>query len=68
MGNRRLRRYSFILSLWSEAGPYPGSSPVWRISLEDAQTLRRWGFKDLAGLVRFLEQWTAALPPQEPEK
>ncbi len=65
LGNQPLRRYSFILSLWSEAGPYPNSLPVWRISLEDAWTLRRWGFKDLAGLMHFLEQWIAVPPPKE---
>jgi hypothetical protein len=68
LAKRPLRRYSFILSLWSEAGPYPNSPLAWRISLEDAQTLRRWGFKDLAGLTRFLAKWIAAPPPKEFEE
>lgn len=62
---RPLRRYSFILSLWIEAGSYPNSPPVWRISLEDPLTLKRWAFEDLARLIRFLERWMAVLPPEE---
>ncbi|MBN1483864.1 MAG: hypothetical protein JXA37_04015 [Chloroflexia bacterium] len=68
MGNQPLRRHSFILSLWPEAGPYPNSGLVWRISLKDARTFKRWGFKDLAALTRFLEQWMVVLPPKECEE
>lgn len=53
---RPLRRYSFILILWAEAGALPDSLPVWRASLEDTQTAQRYGFKDLAELTRFLER------------
>ena len=68
LGTRTLRRHSFVLSLWSETGPYPNSLPTWRTSLEDPLTCRRWGFKDLPELMRFLEKWTAELPPKEFEK
>ncbi len=64
-GKRPLQRYSFILSLWREAGPYPNSPPVWRISLEEVLSLERWGFHDLTGLIRFLEEWTDKPPPEK---
>ncbi len=64
-GKRPLRRHSFILILWAEAGALPDSRPVWRASLEDTQTARRYGFKDLAELTRFLEQQTALDLPNE---
>ena len=60
VGKEPPRRYSFILVLWTEAGPYPNSPPVWRISLEDVQTSSRRGFKSLTGLVVFLEAWMSA--------
>ena len=49
-------RRSFILVIWAEAGLMPGSQLVWRASLEDTQNARRYGFKSLADLTRFLEQ------------
>ena len=55
---RPLRRRSFILVLWAESGTMPGSPPVWRASLEDTQTARRYGFKNLAEMSRFLERQT----------
>lgn len=64
-GIRPLRRYSFILSLWTEAGAYPNGPPVWRISLEDPLTLKRWAFEDLTRLIHFLERWTAVPPPEQ---
>ncbi len=54
------QRHSFILVLWTEAGPYPNSPPVWRISLEAPVTSVRWGFKCLAELIDFLEEWMSA--------
>ncbi|GAB4270441.1 MAG: hypothetical protein Kow0080_14890 [Candidatus Promineifilaceae bacterium] len=62
---RPLRRHTFILILWAEAGVFPGSQPVWRVSLEDTQTARRYGFKDLAELTRFLERQTVIDLPDE---
>ena len=64
-GKRPLRRHSFILSLWAEAGPFPHSPPIWRISLEDSLTTERRGFKDLTELAQFLEKWTAVPPSKE---
>ncbi len=65
---RLLRRHSFLLTLWEEAGPYPNGPPVWRASLEDAWTTERYGFKDLCELTRFLEQWTGSSSAQPGEK
>lgn len=58
-----LRHHSFILSLWPEGGALPNGPPVWRYSLQDPLTSQRRGFKELADLVRFLEEWTA-VPPE----
>lgn len=66
LGKRPLRYYSFILSLWMESGPLPHAPPVWRISLEDPHSSERRGFKDLAELLRFLEEWTAGPPEKTP--
>ena len=63
-GNRAIRYHSFILSVWVETGPFPGSPPVWRMSLENPRTSERHGFKDLADMVVFLNNWLAA-PPAE---
>ena len=57
-GERPLRRYSFILVIWAEAGALPDSPPVWRASLEDTRTARRYGFRNLVELYRFLERQT----------
>ncbi|MBK6712739.1 MAG: hypothetical protein IPG51_20765 [Chloroflexi bacterium] len=65
MDNRPYHNHSFILSLWAEGGARPNAPPVWRFSLEDPHTDQRRGFKDLAELMRFLEEW-AAVPPEEP--
>lgn len=65
-GKRPLRHHSFILSLWPESGPLPHSPPAWRISLENPRTSERRGFKDLAELVQFLEEWTAVPPTETP--
>lgn len=63
-GKRPLRHYSFILSLWAEGGTLPNAPTVWRYSLEDPHSSQRRGFKDLAELMRFLDEWTA-VPPEE---
>jgi hypothetical protein len=68
LGTQPLQRYSFVLSLWSETGPHPHSPRTWRTSLEDPLTSRRWGFKDLPELMRFLERWTSEPQPSELEK
>ena len=60
IGKRALRYHNFILSIWGEGGPYPDSPPVWRCSLEDPHTGKRLGFKNLAELTLFLNQWLAA--------
>lgn len=61
---QRPRRRSFILSLWAEGGARATAPPAWRYSLEDPYSAQRRGFKDLAELVRFLEDCTA-VPPEE---
>ena len=68
IGKRPLGHYSFILSLWLESGASPHSPPVWRISLEDPHTSVRRGFKEMAELVRFLEEWTTVPPEESPVK
>ncbi|GIK59057.1 MAG: hypothetical protein HND44_10990 [Chloroflexi bacterium] len=64
MEQRPYPRHNFILSLWVEGGARPNAPPVWRYSLEEPHSSQRRGFKDLAELVRFLEEWTA-VPPEE---
>lgn len=65
MGKRPSQRHSFILSLWTEAGPYPHGPLVWRISLENSLTSERQGFNDLEALARYLEKWAAEQPSKE---
>ncbi|MCL4869078.1 MAG: hypothetical protein KJ063_08925 [Anaerolineae bacterium] len=65
MEKRPSHRHSFILSLWTEGDALSHTPPVWHYSLEDPHSSRRRGFKDLAELVRFLDEWTA-MPPEEP--
>ncbi len=65
MGKRPLRYHSFILTLWQEAGAAPDQPQVWRFRLEDPHGTVRRGFKDIAELVRFLEEWTAVPPKKE---
>ena len=65
LGKRPLRYHSFILTLWTEGGALPNAPPVWRISLQDPHTSERHGFKDLAELMRFLDEWTAVPPAEE---
>ncbi|GIV80641.1 MAG: hypothetical protein KatS3mg050_5035 [Litorilinea sp.] len=62
-----LRRYSFILSLWTESSPYAHGPPVWRFSLTDGLTSQRWGFTDLTDLMRFLRQHMKEGMPDNPE-
>lgn len=64
MGKRPLRHQSFILSLWQEAEATADSPAVWRYSLENPQTSERRGFAEIAGLLNFLEEWTA-VPPRD---
>lgn len=49
------RRF-FILGLWMQPDAQP-DQPVWRISLEDAQTAERKGFADLPSLAAYLAAW-----------
>jgi hypothetical protein len=46
---------SYLLRLWRTSSR---GKPVWRASLESAQTGERRGFADLASLFAFLEQQT----------
>jgi len=66
MGRRPYRHYSFILSLWTEEDAGSGSPAAWRYSLEDPHRSQRHGFKDLTGLIRFLEEWTTRAPEELP--
>lgn len=66
MEQRPYPRHSFILSLWAEGGARPNAPPVWRYSLEEPHSAQRHGFKDLAELVRFLEEWTAVSLEEPP--
>lgn len=51
------RRYrAYLLRLWLAEGE--DGQPVWRASLESAQTGERRGFADLGSLFAFLEQQT----------
>jgi len=54
------------LSLWTEEDAGSGSPAAWRFSLEDPHRLQRHGFKDLTGLIRFLEEWTTTAPEELP--
>lgn len=66
MGQQPYRRYSFILTLWAEEDAGSGAPSVWRYSLEDPHRSQRHGFKDLAELMRFLEEWTTTAPEELP--
>jgi hypothetical protein len=59
------RRHAFILTIWTEGDPRPNAPPIWRFSLQDARTMERRGFKDLAALTRFVEEWTAEWPKED---
>lgn len=65
-GKRPLRHQSFILSLWQEAEATADNSAVWRFSLENPQTSERRGFTEIAGLLNFLNEWTAVSPKELP--
>lgn len=45
------------MRLWQEGRGREEDQPIWRLSLENPHTSERMGFKDLATLVAFLEQW-----------
>ena len=60
------RRHYFILGLWQEGGAIPGSTPVWRYSLENPRTAERRGFGDARDLLALLEQWMALPTHDEP--
>jgi len=55
-GLRRGKRLIYLLHLWQERSPQPGSPEVWRISLEGPHTGQRRGFADLEGLFGFLRE------------
>jgi hypothetical protein len=40
---------------------------VWRYALENPHTGERIGFRNVAELTRFLNQWVALLPPEVTE-
>jgi hypothetical protein len=51
----RRKHYFYLLHLWQERPHRPGSSGVWRISLEAARGGERRGFASLEELVAFLQ-------------
>lgn len=55
--DRRLRRHSFILTVWLESDLAVGKPALWRCSLEDPRTLKRHGFGSPAELAAFLRTW-----------
>jgi len=55
-GLRRGKRLIYLLHLWQERSPQPGSPEVWRISLEGPHPGQRRGFADLEGLFSFLRE------------
>lgn len=62
MPERPLRYYTFILSLWEEAGSESG----WRCSLENPHTGERKGFRSIDELPAFLRGWTGNLTEAKP--
>jgi hypothetical protein len=67
--NQEGRYLSYLLRLWQEsAGDLPGGEPpLWRASLEKAQSDMRQGFASLADLFAFLEKETGSRSP-DPER
>lgn len=63
VADRPPRYHLFILSLWEEPGRTPADHPPdWRFSLENPHTSERIGFKNLAELTNFLDNWTVQVP------
>lgn len=56
----------YTLRLWVETTDDGATEGKWRYSLEDAQTRRRYGFRKLGQLVRFLESQTETALPDGP--
>jgi hypothetical protein len=56
--------HSFVLTLWRESDGLPNAPPVWRYALENPHTGERIGFRSVAELTRFLNQWVALLSPE----
>ena len=66
VADRPSRYHLFILSLWEEPGrTSPQHSLDWRFSLENPHTAERIGFKNLAELTHFLDNWTNHLPENQ---
>lgn len=59
--------HSFILTLWRESEGMLNAPSVWRYALENPHTGERIGFRNVAELTRFLNQWAALLPPEVTE-
>jgi hypothetical protein len=51
-----LRYHHFLLLVWEERDDL-GRHVTWRFSLRDSQKEKRIGFKNLAELTAYLEQW-----------
>jgi len=56
---RRGKRCIYLLHLWQERAPRPGSPEVWRFSLEDPRTGQRQGFASLEEMMSFLREQLA---------
>ena len=54
---------SFLLRCWEEPSQTPHPAVIWRFSLEDVETGKRHGFRDLEALVIFLQTQIARSPP-----
>lgn len=61
-GKRSSRYIIFMLSLWEEAGSFPGDQATWRFSLEGSQGTERKGFRSLDALTAYLDIWTRHPP------
>ncbi|MBX3054455.1 MAG: hypothetical protein KF753_23485 [Caldilineaceae bacterium] len=46
----------FLLTVWQEAPPLPGSRPDWRFRLEDTRSGAHWGFISPEALVAALAE------------
>jgi hypothetical protein len=53
---RRTRYGAYLLRFWAEPRGEPGLPPIWRFSLEDPHSGRRWAFAGLDRLVAFLRR------------
>ena len=50
------RRSIYIVTMWPERLASTGEPAVWRFSVENARTGKRYGFADLKQVMAFLNQ------------